>query len=64
MARLPMLARRAPDGTGLGDSCYQSGMPQGAFAEATVLALDGTSTKIASLWKDGPVVLVFLRHFG
>jgi hypothetical protein len=34
------------------------------FADAEVLSVDGTPTKVATFWKDGPVVLVFLRHFG
>jgi hypothetical protein len=34
------------------------------LAEAEILALDGTPTKVATLWAERPVVLVFLRHFG
>ena len=34
------------------------------FADSEVLSVEGTPTKVATFWKDGPVVLVFLRHFG
>ncbi len=35
-----------------------------ALADAEVLSTDGTPTKVATLWAERPVVLVFLRHFG
>ena len=35
-----------------------------SLAKATVLGLDGAPTQVGSLWADGTVVLVFLRHFG
>jgi hypothetical protein len=35
-----------------------------ALANATVLGPDGSPTQVGSLWADGTVVLVFLRHFG
>ncbi len=35
-----------------------------ALSNASVLGPDGASTPVGSLWADGPVVLVFLRHFG
>ena len=25
---------------------------------------DGTTTRLSRLWADGPLVLVFLRHYG
>lgn len=30
----------------------------------TVYSPDGAGVPIASLWQGGPLVLVFLRHFG
>ena len=33
-------------------------------AAATVLDLEGEAHRLDEMWKDGPVVLVFLRHFG
>jgi hypothetical protein len=35
-----------------------------ALADAEVLAIDGTPTKLGTLWTESPAVLVFLRHFG
>jgi len=35
-----------------------------SLTDAEVLAIDGTPTKLATLWAERPVVLVFLRHFG
>lgn len=32
--------------------------------DVTVLGPDGAPLALSSLWDDGPVVLVFLRHFG
>jgi hypothetical protein len=32
--------------------------------DAAVFALDGTPTRLSSLWVDKPVALVFLRHYG
>ena len=29
-----------------------------------VLLWDGTTTELSRLWADGPIVLVFLRHYG
>jgi hypothetical protein len=31
---------------------------------ATVLDLDGRAVPLDSLWRDRPVVLAFVRHFG
>jgi hypothetical protein len=33
-------------------------------AAAVVEDLDGGKTRLDALWAKGPVVLVFLRHFG
>jgi len=33
-------------------------------AQAELLGLDGAEQTLAQLWKQQPVVLVFLRHFG
>lgn len=35
-----------------------------SYADLEVLAVDGGATKLRSLWAEGTVVLVFLRHFG
>lgn len=35
-----------------------------ALAEATLLTPEGEAVPLASLWKEGPAVLVFVRHFG
>ncbi len=32
--------------------------------DAEVSALDGTQVRLSSLWADGPLALVFLRHYG
>jgi len=32
--------------------------------DVTILTLDGESVPLASLWADGPVVVVWLRHYG
>lgn len=32
--------------------------------DLTVLGLDGAAQPLAGLWRDRPVVLAFLRHFG
>jgi hypothetical protein len=34
------------------------------LAPLTVLALDGSAVPLATLWKDRPQVVVWLRHFG
>ncbi len=34
------------------------------FAEASVLDVEGRAVPLESLWKDRPVVLGFVRHFG
>jgi peroxiredoxin len=34
-----------------------------ALEHAEIVARDGTKCRLGSLWQDGPVVLVFLRHF-
>lgn len=36
----------------------------GEATRARLLDLDGAEHTLAELWKDRPVVLVFLRHFG
>lgn len=33
------------------------------IARMTVLAPDGKAHRLAKLWRDRPIVLVFLRHF-
>ncbi len=35
-----------------------------AAADAIVKDLDGGEHRLAELWRDRPVVLAFLRHFG
>lgn len=35
-----------------------------ALSELEVLRTDGTAAPLAALWRDGPAVLFFLRHFG
>lgn len=35
-----------------------------ALATLEVTGLDGQRVPLASLWADGPAVIVFLRHFG
>ena len=32
--------------------------------DAEVILSDGTSRWLSEFWRDGPLVLVFLRHFG
>jgi len=34
------------------------------FAELTVLDLEGAPCPLRSLWRQGPVVITFLRHYG
>lgn len=34
------------------------------LAEISLPDVDGKSTRLGSLWADGPAVLVFLRHYG
>ncbi len=34
------------------------------LAKLTVLDEHGTAIELASLWRDQPAVLVFIRHFG
>ncbi|MEM7410293.1 MAG: hypothetical protein AAF430_08675 [Myxococcota bacterium] len=34
------------------------------LADITLDAWDGTPVQLGSTWRDAPVVLVFLRHFG
>jgi len=38
--------------------------PAPDFAAATVLDPEGCEVALDSLWKDRPVVLAFVRHFG
>ena len=35
-----------------------------AIADAELLDVDGNAVRLGSLWEDGPVVLVWLRHYG
>ena len=35
-----------------------------AVSDAEVLSVEGTPTKLGSLYAEHPVVFVFLRHFG
>ena len=32
--------------------------------DAEALLSDGNPARLSGLWRDGPVALVFLRHFG
>ncbi|MCO5182909.1 MAG: hypothetical protein M9928_02095 [Anaerolineae bacterium] len=32
--------------------------------DGTALNINGEAVEIATLWRDGPVLLTFLRHFG
>ncbi len=32
--------------------------------EAPVVLSDGSNRRLSDWWRDGPLVLVFLRHFG
>jgi hypothetical protein len=34
------------------------------LADITVTDLDGAEVRLGDLWRDGPVVLVWLRHYG
>jgi hypothetical protein len=34
------------------------------LTDALVTFSDGSTTRLGELWKHGPLVLVFLRHFG
>ena len=34
------------------------------LGEVNVQDLDGGDVRVGDLWRDGPVVLVFLRHYG
>ncbi len=34
------------------------------LSESVVLDLEGRDLRLGDLWRDGPVVLVFVRHFG
>jgi hypothetical protein len=34
------------------------------LAELTLLDLDGNDVRLGDTWRDGPVVLVWLRHYG
>ena len=35
-----------------------------ALADITLRDHDGTEVRLGDLWKDGPVALVWLRHYG
>ncbi len=35
-----------------------------ALADEVLVDPDGTEQRLGDLWKDGPRVLLFLRHFG
>ncbi len=35
-----------------------------AAPDATFRRTDGDEVSLADLWRDGPVVVAFLRHFG
>ena len=35
-----------------------------ALSQSEVLRTDGTAAPLADLWREGPAVLFFLRHFG
>ncbi len=34
------------------------------LADSIVKDLEGQDVRLGDLWRDGPVVLVFVRHFG
>jgi hypothetical protein len=44
----------------------QSRAPENAAAveDIELLDTDGNPVRLGSLWEDGPVVLVWLRHYG
>jgi hypothetical protein len=35
-----------------------------ALAELSLPDTDGKMTRLGLLWKDGPAVVIFLRHYG
>ena len=35
-----------------------------SFADLLVKDLDGADVRVGDLWRDGPVVLVWIRHYG
>ncbi|HEX8790441.1 MAG TPA: hypothetical protein VF765_05775 [Polyangiaceae bacterium] len=37
---------------------------QSDLSEAPVLDVDGRAVPLSSLWRDRPIVLAFVRHFG
>ena len=39
-------------------------MDTATFSALSLVDSTGTSHKLGDLWRDQPVVLVFLRHFG
>jgi hypothetical protein len=39
-------------------------MDLGALSGVSLLDSAGTSYRLGDLWRDQPIVLVFLRHFG
>ncbi len=40
------------------------GMDVAALASTTLPDQDGTQVTLGDLWRDGPVALVWLRHYG
>lgn len=48
-----------------GERCVPFGMlSTQALAPLTVLDLDGRAVPVGSFWADGPVLLVYIRHYG
>ena len=41
---------------------HPSGMTE--LADCVVKDVEGRDVRVGDLWRDGPVVLVFVRHFG
>jgi hypothetical protein len=39
-------------------------MDLAALSESSLLDATGASHRLGDLWRDRPIVLVFLRHFG
>jgi hypothetical protein len=36
----------------------------GTLSDVTLAGADGSRHRLGDLWRDRPIVLVFLRHFG
>lgn len=42
----------------------RSARKKAAFGACTVQRPDGSETRLDACWRDGPAVVVFIRHFG